>query len=103
MSQSAWNITASELHRALAQGQAIKLVDVREPEEFAESRIEGGTLIPLGELTVRARELSPDDDIVLYCAHGVRSVHALLALQRLGFKRLRSLEGGICEWQAQGF
>lgn len=103
MAQPAWIITASELHTALKNGAGLKLVDVREPEEFAESRIEGCTLIPLGELTGRASELNPDDDIVLYCAHGVRSVHALLALQRLGFRKLRSLEGGICEWQAQGF
>lgn len=90
-----WNITSAELARELPR---IKLVDVREPEENAESRIEPSTLIPLGEIQARAGELNPEDDIVLYCAHGVRSLHALRALQMLGFKRLRSLEGGICAW-----
>jgi rhodanese-related sulfurtransferase len=98
-----WIIKASELHAALSRGEKIKLVDVREPEEHAESRIEGCALIPLGELTMRARELDREDDIVLYCAHGVRSMHALMALQGLGFEKLRSLEGGIVEWQSQGF
>ncbi len=82
----------------------VVLVDVREPEEFEESRIEGCTLIPLGEITSRAlRELNPEDNIVLYCAHGVRSLHALMALQNMGFEKLRSLDGGICAWQEQGY
>ncbi|MDR3606083.1 MAG: rhodanese-like domain-containing protein [Oligoflexia bacterium] len=95
-----WIITPAELHAELS---LVKLIDVREPEEYEECRIEGGKLIPLGELMARASELDPDDNLVLYCAHGVRSVHALLALKSLGFTKLRSLEGGIVEWQAQGF
>jgi len=82
----------------------VVLVDVREPEEYEESRIEGCTLIPLGEITSRAlRELNPEDNIVLYCAHGVRSLHALMALRNLGFEKLRSLDGGICAWQEFGY
>jgi len=82
----------------------VVLVDVREPEEYEESRIEGCILIPLGEITSRAlRELNPEDRIVLYCAHGVRSLHALMALRNLGFEKLRSLDGGICAWQELGY
>jgi adenylyltransferase/sulfurtransferase len=94
-----WIVTATELKAELNR---VKLVDVREPEEYAESRIEGCKLIPLGEITTRAGELDPADDIVLYCAHGVRSLHALLALRQKGFTKLRSLEGGICAWQELG-
>jgi rhodanese-related sulfurtransferase len=92
-------VTAAQLAQELSiPGRAPKLVDVREPEEHAEARIEPSTLIPLGEIQTRAGELDPNDDIVLYCAHGVRSMHALRALQMLGFQRLRSLECGICAW-----
>ena len=99
-----WIITASQLKKDLDSGARLVLVDVREPEEHEESRIEGCKLIPLGEITSRAlRELNPEDDIVLYCAHGVRSMHALMALQQMGFEKLRSLQGGICEWQEQGY
>jgi rhodanese-related sulfurtransferase len=99
-----WIITAGTLKAELDSGKKLVLVDVREPEEFEESRLEGCTLIPLGEITSRAlRELNPEDEIVLYCAHGVRSMHALMALQQLGFEKLRSLQGGICEWQEQGY
>lgn len=91
-----WIITAQELRKCLGE---VVLVDVREPEEFAESSIQGCKLIPLGELHERAdRELSKDADIVVYCAHGVRSLQAVLTLRGLGFQKLRSLEGGIAEW-----
>jgi adenylyltransferase/sulfurtransferase len=89
-------ITALELKNCIDQ---VTLVDVREPEEFEESRIEGCTLIPLGELSRRApKELNPEADIVVYCAHGIRSMHAVLGLKQLGFENVRSLQGGIEAW-----
>ncbi len=95
-----WIITPAELQTELGGQSKIKLLDVREPEEYAESRIEGCVLIPLGEVQQRAAaELNPADDIVVYCAHGVRSLQALMALKMMGFAKLRSLEGGICGWQ----
>ncbi|MFN7684211.1 MAG: rhodanese-like domain-containing protein [Oligoflexia bacterium] len=99
-----WLITAQELKRELNHKKKLVLLDVRQPEEFEESRIEGCVLIPLGEVIARApRELNPEDEIVIYCAHGVRSMHALVALRQLGFEKLRSLRGGISEWQEQGY
>lgn len=93
-------ITAAELKKCL---NTVTLVDVREPEERAEARIEGKPVkdefIPLGELMRRAQaELDPSADIVIYCAHGIRSMHAVIGLQRLGFQRVRSLQGGIEAW-----
>lgn len=92
-----WIITASELKVCKDQ---VTLVDVREPEEFEVSYIPGCKLIPLGELQLRAEaELNPEDEIVIYCAHGIRSLHAVAALRRLGFQKTRSLEGGIVAWE----
>lgn len=96
-----WIVTSAELAPHLGQ---VVLLDVREPEEFAESRIAtpgSHKLIPLGELMTRVERELPNkqDDIVIYCAHGVRSMHALMAMNKLGYTRLRSLEGGICGWQ----
>jgi rhodanese-related sulfurtransferase len=99
-----WIITSSELKSILTAdsgkgAKSVFLLDVREPEEFEESRIEGCTLIPLGELMMRApKELDPEANIVVYCAHGVRSMHALMGLKQLGFEKVRSLEGGIAHW-----
>ncbi len=92
-----FTISAEELASEISK---VKLLDVREPEEFAESHIDGCTLIPLDELSTRAdAELSPEDDIVIYCAHGVRSMHALMALRMKGFMKTRSLTGGIEAWK----
>lgn len=95
--QPEWIITPEELKNIL---QNVTLLDVREPEEFEESRIEGCKLIPLGELQQRAiEELNPADNIVVYCAHGVRSLQGLMILKMMGFEKLRSLEGGIVAWE----
>jgi adenylyltransferase/sulfurtransferase len=103
MSQASWSISPSELKAVLAGPHAPKLLDVREPEEFADSRIEGCVFIPLGELESRSEsELSKDDDIVAYCAHGIRSQHAVMLLKSQGFKKVRSLEGGIVAWEELG-
>ena len=77
MADSPWIITAEELRGCVKD---VFLLDVREPEEHAESSIPGCTLIPLGELAERAGELDKNADIVVYCAAGVRSLQGLMIL-----------------------
>ena len=90
-------ITSTELVSILSN---VTLVDVREPEEVAVSFISGAIFIPLGELVTRAHaELDPHADLVIYCAHGVRSLHGVAILNQLGFQKVRSLKGGLCEWE----
>ena len=87
----------------LSTGQKLCLVDVREVEEHQEGHIQGCVLIPLGEIVARGpEELDPDRAIVLYCAHGIRSLQALMALKSAGFTQLRSLDGGIEAWIEAG-
>jgi adenylyltransferase/sulfurtransferase len=74
------------------------LIDVREPHEYQIARIPGAKLIPLGEVMQRARELDTADDIVVHCRSGARSAKAIQQLQKLGFKRLRNLKGGVLAW-----
>lgn len=91
-----WIITAEQLRNEIKD---VLLVDVRQPEEFDEAHIEGCVLIPLGELEERAsKELDANRKIVCYCAHGIRSLDAAMALRMLGFKDVRSLQGGIEAW-----
>jgi adenylyltransferase/sulfurtransferase len=75
------------------------LVDVREPEEFAEVRIPGSTLIPLGELPRRLGELPRNRSIVIHCAVGGRSARATELLREHGFAAW-NLRGGIQAWLA---
>src|SRR5215475_5732488 len=77
-------VSAADLRDALAHGDDLLLLDVREPEEHARARIEGARLVPLGSLEERLGELAPwrDRRIVVTCHLGVRSVRAAEALRR---------------------
>lgn len=93
-----WDITARELAARLQNGNHIRLVDVREPHELEISRLEGATLIPLGQLAARMSELDSAEDIVLFCKSGVRSTRALELLASAGFRKMKNLKGGINAW-----
>ena len=94
-----FEITASELKRRIDSGDAIVLVDVREPHEYAASRIENAASIPLGQIAARRDELDPTREIVLYCHVGMRSAAAISRLRLAGYKgRLLNLRGGILAW-----
>ena len=79
--------------------QPARLLDVRELWEFETARIEGAKLIPVGEIPSRAhQELDPDDHIVVYCHHGIRSLSGAALLERAGVGPTASLAGGIDAW-----
>ncbi|HEY0257082.1 MAG TPA: rhodanese-like domain-containing protein, partial [Candidatus Methylacidiphilales bacterium] len=71
------NTTPAELKKRLDQGETVRLVDVREPDEWAVAHLPQAELIPLSQFQQRAtQDLSPDDAIILYCHHGMRSARA---------------------------
>ncbi|MEW6684258.1 MAG: rhodanese-like domain-containing protein [Nitrospirota bacterium] len=94
------NVAGTELKQRLDRGDNIVLVDVREQWEWDIARIDGAKLIPLKELETRKSELNPQDEIVIYCHMGVRSLKALFYLQQQGFTNLKNLSGGIEAWSA---
>ena len=96
-------IEPRELARRLDAGESVRLLDVREPEEHALAALPDSLLIPLGELPLRLDELDEwrEDPVVIYCHHGIRSLHALAILRRAGFHRLENLRGGIDRWSLE--
>jgi sulfur-carrier protein adenylyltransferase/sulfurtransferase len=91
-------ITVQELKGKLDRGEDVYVLDVREPNEFQICRIQGSTLIPLGELASRTAELDRNREMVVHCKMGGRSAKAVALLQERGFTRARNLKGGILEW-----
>jgi len=87
-----------QLKERLDRGDDIFLLDVREEWEHGLSRIEGSTLIPLGQVADRVQEFQFEEEIVVYCHHGVRSHHAAVILLESGFKKVHNLIGGIDAW-----
>jgi rhodanese-related sulfurtransferase len=94
-----YEITPEDLKAKLDRGEAFTLLDVREPWEFEVARISQAKLMPMGDVPGRAyQELDPDEDIVVVCHHGVRSMNVTSWLRQEGFGKARSLAGGIDAW-----
>jgi adenylyltransferase/sulfurtransferase len=98
MAASGTEISAVELKKRLDRGDDLVLLDVREPHEYQINRIEGSTLIPLGEVPRRHAELDSDHQTVVYCKVGARSARAADYLRTVGFNKVLNLKGGILEW-----
>ncbi len=94
-------ISVQETQRLLAtEGVNLRLVDVRDPDEYAHCRIPRGELIPLATLPADAAAKLPDKtaQILLYCHHGMRSARAADYLRQMGYGNARSVAGGIDQW-----
>jgi rhodanese-related sulfurtransferase len=87
---------------ALLKENKVRFIDVREPWEFATAKIEGATLMPMGDVPARAhQELDPDERLVILCHHGARSLNTAVWLRNQGFEQAQSLRGGIDAWSAE--
>jgi adenylyltransferase/sulfurtransferase len=95
---SPYEISSVELKKRLDRGERLRIVDVREPNEYQINRIPGAELIPLGEIPRRYAELDPDEELVVHCKMGARSAKAADFLRSVGFKKVLNLRGGILDW-----
>lgn len=80
------------------------LIDVREPHEVAQGLIPGALAVPRDELETSVSHHAADTNrpVVLYCASGVRSLLAAVAMSDLGYSDVVSLRGGFVEWKTSG-
>ncbi len=79
----------------------IVVLDVREPAEYAFSRIPGAKSIPLGELEERMSELNEEDNIHVVCRTGNRSDRAAQILSEKGYKNVLNVVPGMSEWDGE--
>jgi adenylyltransferase/sulfurtransferase len=92
-------VTVQDMKQALANpALGIKVVDVREPDEYEIAHVNGVPLLPLSELPNRFTELDPNQQYYLHCKGGVRSLKAVNFLKQQGFKYVKSVKGGISAW-----
>lgn len=78
-------------------------IDVREPSEWNDGRIPGSTLVPLNTLLMSPRKYLNGDNVVFYCAQGIRSAVACEVAAAVGLTQIYNLEGGIIDWTAKGY
>ena len=92
-------VTVQEMKRALDDSKlGIKVIDVREPDEYQIAHVIGVPLIPLNTLPQRFTDLDPNQAIYVHCKSGIRSLKAVKFLQEQGFKYAKSVKGGINAW-----
>ena len=91
---------------ATAIAQADVLIDVREPDEYRQGHLPGAVNMPRGllefQLSSNPACQVPDLQVVLYCKTSGRAALAALAMQEMGYTRVRSIAGGFDAWVAAG-
>ena len=95
------NITPDSVKAKIDIGEKLNLIDVREPHENAAFNI-GGTLLPLGKVqTMQIEEIEDlrNEEVIVYCRSGMRSMQAAMILQQLGFSNVLNLAGGMVGWK----
>lgn len=89
--------TAFQVYQRLQRNDNIRIIDVREHDEWFRGHIPQANHIPLGELEQRAGELNRDQETVIVCQSGRRSGIACDYLHSLGYK-VTNMSGGMSKW-----
>lgn len=97
-------VRVSDVVGQLAQGMKFTLVDVREESEYAAGHLPGAIHIGKGviERDIETKVPDPATPLVLYCGGGFRSALAADALQKMGYTRVISMDGGWRVWNEHG-
>ncbi len=97
--------TVDELKARLDRGEKFVLVDVREESEWAADHLPGAVSLGKGIIERDIEERFPDfsTPLVLYCGGGYRSVLAADNLQKMGYRNVVSMDGGIRGWREKGY
>jgi len=97
--------TIDDVKAKIDRGEKFVLVDVREESEFAADHLPCALHLGKGviERDVESRVPDKNAPMVLYCGGGFRSALAADNLQKMGYKNVLSMDGGIRGWREKGF
>ncbi|NJB87144.1 rhodanese-related sulfurtransferase [Lewinella marina] len=97
LKQELVNVGPEEFDQLRAAAEPGTVIDVRNPQEFADYHLEGARNINyLGsDFLERMEELDPEKTYLVYCRSGRRSVRACTLMKNAGLKNLIHLDGGI--------
>lgn len=96
-------ITVEQLKSRLDAGEPLHILDVREPDEYEQVNI-GAKLLPLSQLRqmdAEAIEEWKEEEVIVHCRSGKRSLEACMLLETMGFAQTVNVMGGILDWQAK--
>ena len=94
-----------EVKTRLDRGDIFHLVDVREESEWKKGRITSAVYIGKGviERDIEKKINNTDAEIILYCGGGFRSALAADNLQKMGYSKVSSMDGGYSGWVKAGY
>jgi len=95
------SVSVHELRSALADGEPV-VVDVREPDEFAQGHVPGARLVPLQTVPGLVGQLPTDEPVYVVCAVGARSAQAAMFLAQHGVDAV-NVDGGTRDWLMAGY
>jgi adenylyltransferase/sulfurtransferase len=95
-----WEITPREVKAKLDSGEKFRFIDCRLPNEYAITNIEGAALMPVQQIAQYLPQLAghENEEIVVHCKSGGRSMQFTQILRQRGFKNVKSMAGGILLW-----
>ncbi len=97
-------IKSSDLSTMMSKSRKPIILDTRSPEEFAVSHLEGARFIDYDHFDKKEVESLPKSmPVVVYCSVGYRSEKIGEELQKIGFRDVKNLYGGIFQWKNEGF
>jgi len=92
-------ITPSKLKEILDLGEAVQIIDTRDPVKFEECHIPGAVNIPQIDLPDNIDKVSRELPVILYCLYGVKSEAPFLYLrEKVKIRNVYILEGGLYQW-----
>lgn len=102
---------AKKVAEIIQRDSTIVILDVREPDEFAQGHLDEAINVPRGMLEFKVDPAYPNGNpllfdkaakYVVYCKSGARSALAVQTLRTLGYLDVISIAGGIDAWQSEG-
>lgn len=96
-------ITVAELKSRMDAGEGLHIIDVRESAEYQDFNI-GAQLLPLGQIQVfqlDTIEHLKNEEVIVHCKMGGRSMQACMILEQAGFTNVVNLAGGMVAWRQQ--
>jgi rhodanese-related sulfurtransferase len=97
--------TVDQVKARLDRGEKFLLIDVREESEYAKDHLPNAVHLGKGiiERDIEQRVPDPNTEMILYCGGGFRSALAADNLQKMGYARVISMDGGIRGWREKKF
>ncbi|MCA0972849.1 rhodanese-like domain-containing protein [Halobacillus litoralis] len=94
-------ITPNEVEKKIEQNDDMTIIDVREDEEVAEGMVPEAKHIPLGQIPNEIEKLPKDQEYIMICRSGRRSMNAAEYMKENGFSNVKNMQGGMLQWDGE--